>query len=48
MIERKRLVVRKCSQKKGNEKGMEEEHKVGLMCYRTDELTGEHSNTRHG
>lgn len=41
-------VVWKCSQKKENEKGMEEKHTGGLMCYRTDELTGEHSNTRHG
>lgn len=46
MIERKRLVMWKCSQKKENEIGMEEEQKVGLMCYRTDELTGEHWNTR--
>lgn len=40
-------VVWKCSQKKENGKGMEEKHTGGLMCYRTDELTGEHSNTRH-
>lgn len=38
----------KCGQKKENEIGMEEEYKVGLMCYRTDELTGKHSTTRHG
>lgn len=41
-------VVWKCSQKKEDEEGMEEKHRGGLMCYRTDELTGEHSNTRHG
>lgn len=44
------MIERKCwrGHVKVKQNRIEVEYKVGLMCYRTDELTGKHSTPRHG